>query len=106
MSDKFPDVIYLQIHEADDIYFDGQITWCQDKIDDTDVKYIRADTVGLRNRHTKETIEEEATLKERERIVEVLKQKYLKRSAITDLKSLHFAMAYEEIINLIERKSE
>jgi len=45
MSDKFPDVIYLQVRE--DVYFDGQITWCQDKIYDTDVKYIRAD--NLRN---------------------------------------------------------
>ena len=43
MTDKFPDVIYLQYHEADDIYFDGQITWCQDKINDADVQYIRTD---------------------------------------------------------------
>jgi len=49
---------------------------------------------------------EKAVLDERERIVEVLKQKYLKRSAITDLKSLHFAMAYDEMIGMIERETE
>ena len=41
---KQPDKIYLQINddlgeELDDI------TWCEDRIEDTDIEYIRADLV-------------------------------------------------------------
>jgi hypothetical protein len=42
---KAPEKIYLQIdpegEKATD-YLDG-ITWCEDKINDTDVEYIRSD---------------------------------------------------------------
>ncbi len=38
--DKTPKEIYLQ-HRSDDTY--GEQTWCEDKINDTDVKYVRAD---------------------------------------------------------------
>ena len=37
------DVIYLQIENDGSNEFDDQATWCQDKINDTDVKYILAD---------------------------------------------------------------
>ena len=44
-----PKEIYLQLGEDDEKaveWFDGA-TWCQDKINDTDVKYIRADLVVI-----------------------------------------------------------
>jgi len=46
---KTPDFIYLQKVEADylDDYYDEYtgVTWCQDKINDDDIGYIRADIV-------------------------------------------------------------
>jgi len=38
MSNKAPGVIYLQTN-------DPQITWCADRIDETDTRYIRSDMV-------------------------------------------------------------
>ena len=38
------DVIYLQIENDGSNEFDDQATWCQDKINDTDVKYLLADS--------------------------------------------------------------
>ncbi len=48
---KSPKEIYLQIDGEHHDY--GGATWCQDKIYDTDVKYIRADLVvaQLENSH-------------------------------------------------------
>ena len=36
-----PKKIYLQVEPEDDIH-EG-ITWCEDRINDTDIEYIRAD---------------------------------------------------------------
>lgn len=44
---KAPETIYLQSCEDEDCNcFEGEITWCTDKINDGDVKYIRADLAG------------------------------------------------------------
>ena len=45
MTDKFPEMIYLVLDEDYDFGYPGSIAWCQDRINDADVKYIRADTV-------------------------------------------------------------
>ena len=48
---KPPYMIYLQVDpggekaEGVDMIGPNDITWCQDKINDTDVKYIRADSI-------------------------------------------------------------
>lgn len=46
---KAPGKIYLQVDPddegMDDIDWTAEITWCQDKINDNDVEYIRADLV-------------------------------------------------------------
>ena len=42
-TSKHPKEIYLQVESEDD--FHEGITWCEDKINDTDVKYIRSDLV-------------------------------------------------------------
>lgn len=47
MSYKAPDRIWLQVEDGYDIEFGECITWCEDKINDTDVEYIRADTEYL-----------------------------------------------------------
>lgn len=54
MTDKFPDVIYL--HDPQNKFL--AVIWIQRSIDDTDVKYIRADTVKLMEKHTEESIAE------------------------------------------------
>jgi len=41
---KAPDKIYLQIDGDSFGEWEGA-TWCQDKINDTDVEYVRADTI-------------------------------------------------------------
>ena len=38
-----PDKIYLQIEDVDDVFHSDGVSWCADKINDTDVEYIRAD---------------------------------------------------------------
>lgn len=44
MSDtKPPEILYLQCDE--DGWADDEITWCRDKINDQDIKYVRADLV-------------------------------------------------------------
>jgi hypothetical protein len=45
---KLPDVIYLQAYDEEGNLLselDDEMTWCQDKINDTDVEYIRKDLV-------------------------------------------------------------
>lgn len=39
--EETPEIIYLQREAADDSFVED--TWCEDEINDTDVKYIRAD---------------------------------------------------------------
>jgi len=39
------DTIYLQVCDDDESEWCGEVTWCQDRIHDEDVKYIRADLV-------------------------------------------------------------
>lgn len=53
MTDRHPpEAIYLQVLVDDDgkpVYAPGDdITWCRDKINDSDVKYVRADLVAAR----------------------------------------------------------
>ena len=49
---KYPKEIYLQHQPEDEEYYRKygttfeSTTWCVDKINDTDIKYIRADLVG------------------------------------------------------------
>ena len=49
MDEKYPKVIYLQKSEDEDCYPDGEsnagVTWCPDKINNTDVEYVRANTL-------------------------------------------------------------
>ena len=46
---KSPKIIWLQWEEHD-FYNDGEvITWCKDKINDSDVEYIRKDIYDKRN---------------------------------------------------------
>ena len=41
IEDKPPEVIYLQYYENS-----GEVTWCQDKINDSDITYARVfDTI-------------------------------------------------------------
>lgn len=35
-----PNIIYLQWHD-----YDGEVTWCQDEINETDVKYVKISEV-------------------------------------------------------------
>ena len=44
---KAPDKIYLQVDPDDEgtCGWIDEITWCQDKINDNDVEYVRADLV-------------------------------------------------------------
>jgi predicted nuclease with TOPRIM domain len=37
--------IFLQVCENEDSEWVGEVTWCQDRINDDDVEYIRADLV-------------------------------------------------------------
>lgn len=39
---KTHDIIYLQTHDDDGHPWD-EVTWCQDRINDTDVPYVRMD---------------------------------------------------------------
>lgn len=39
------DVIYLQVSNGGEELWSGDVTWCQDRIHDEDIKYIRADLV-------------------------------------------------------------
>lgn len=39
------DIIYLQVCEDEESEWLGEVTWCQDRINNDDVKYIRADLV-------------------------------------------------------------
>lgn len=39
------DIIYLQVCEDEESEGLGKVTWCQDRINNDDVKYIRADLV-------------------------------------------------------------
>lgn len=41
---EVPDKIYLQIKDDSD-EDQNEITWCEDRINDTDIKYIRFDLV-------------------------------------------------------------
>jgi len=44
---KHPDKIYLQVDEDSEKsidWFEG-VTWCQDRINDTDIEYIRVDLI-------------------------------------------------------------
>ncbi len=38
-----PEVIYLQVGEGSNEYEDEGVTWCRDKINDSDLEYIRKD---------------------------------------------------------------
>ncbi len=42
---EIPDKIYLQLYEDGELLDikKDEITWCQDKINDTDVEYVRKD---------------------------------------------------------------
>lgn len=42
---KIPDVIYLQICDVDenDGWGIDRATWCQDRLNSSDIKYVRAD---------------------------------------------------------------
>lgn len=35
-----PEFIYLQVHRPD-----GEVSWCDEQIEDTDIKYIRVDKI-------------------------------------------------------------
>lgn len=51
MTDKAPERIYLQwtCEESDESPpWDGDVTWCRDKIHSDDVEYVRADLVEPR----------------------------------------------------------
>ncbi|MBK6587958.1 MAG: hypothetical protein IPG22_06545 [Acidobacteria bacterium] len=39
------DAIYLQVCDDEDSEWLGHVTWCQDRVHESDVKYIRADLV-------------------------------------------------------------
>ncbi len=39
------DRIFLQVCDDDDSEWVGEVTWCEDRIHDEDVEYIRADLV-------------------------------------------------------------
>jgi len=41
------DAIFLQVCDDDEDPWCGEVTWCQDRIHDEDVKYIRADLVEV-----------------------------------------------------------
>ena len=44
---KAPDIIYLQIAEDEIGNYDAdEVTWCADRVNDTDVKYARVDAIG------------------------------------------------------------
>ena len=45
---KIPDEIWLQTHDDDGEPLDYETTWCAEKINGTDVKYIRDDLVFQR----------------------------------------------------------
>jgi len=48
--ENFPEKIYLQRESADDSYSDcmkGELTWCEDNVNDADVAYVRADLAAL-----------------------------------------------------------
>jgi len=47
---KIPNVIYLQIEDIEcleDSYSEG-VTWCEDRINDDDIKYVRSDIIEKR----------------------------------------------------------
>ena len=47
-----PEIIYLQLYDSEGEemteYYGGDITWCVDQINDTDVGYIRIDLLEER----------------------------------------------------------
>jgi len=47
---KVPNIIYLQIEDIEcleDSYSEG-VTWCEDRINDDDIKYVRSDIIEKR----------------------------------------------------------
>lgn len=47
---KAPERIYLQVEDFDETEFDYETTWCDDKINDDDIEYIRSDTAERQKR--------------------------------------------------------
>jgi len=104
IMDEFPDVIYLQ---GDDIW-EG-VAWCQDKLSELDVKYVRADTIEAMNQHTRESIFElghtDGRKVERDKIVKMLKEWKRHQDIMGDPKSLYYSKCIEEILGRIEVKN-
>lgn len=65
------DAIYLQVCDDDEDPWCGEVTWCQDRIHDEDVKYIRADLVEARIR---KAVEAEGAAKQAE--IDMLMMEY------------------------------
>ena len=63
-----PERIYLQIDPdatdpTDEFLFDG-VTWCQDKVNETDVEYVRADEIDRLRAEVAELLHEQAVLRD------------------------------------------
>lgn len=55
---EYPAEIYLQVVPDDSEYYEpGTITWCEDKINSSDVKYIRSDRIDEAKSLVDQTIE-------------------------------------------------
>jgi hypothetical protein len=59
MSDKPHERIWLQYHDEDGEPNDygESVTWCKDKINDTDVEYVRADAAVAQSKEIRELVE-------------------------------------------------
>lgn len=58
------DEIYLQVCDDEDDEWCGNVTWCQDRIHDADVKYIRADLVESLRQQLSDHLKREVVLRE------------------------------------------
>jgi hypothetical protein len=59
MKEESPKIIYLNKGDCDEefdwVYHEG-VTWCTDKIDDTDIEYIRKDVYDARIKQLEEVL--------------------------------------------------
>lgn len=50
---KIPDTIYLQWDDPSD---DEGVTWCQDSINNEDIRYLRADQIEVKNKKLRDAL--------------------------------------------------
>ena len=56
----WPARIWLQRAEREDFHEAHEVTWCQDKINDGDVEYVRIDLFNSINARLKRALEQES----------------------------------------------